>query len=651
MPRRRIVAAGVAGVALLVFESEALAMLSGPRGWVLALALLALLWWSGRTIWRRAWRRLRRGRAGPELLIVCSTLTMIAQAVLLVVEPPRLAAAGATLWLGHAFVLVALWNLARALRRDIRGGPARIAGRLEALRPAFVRLVSVAGERFVPLADVRAGDRIQVAAGERVPVDGRLASSHGRLDEGLLSGALRTPSRHRGDRILAGTLNRGESVVVQATRESDEGTLAQLIRSVYQAGRDRPDGARQYARLSAATLGAMILIAAVAVLVHSLGGLDAPALVTIALGVMAVTAPPALVLASTLSVRMALTRVEEYGVRVRRGSGLRAAQSVDVLLLDADGVVTVGAPEVVAVEPVDVCPVRDLFRFAASLTAVAEPGYEKVTDAALERGIGLARVSGYQALRGGHKGRIGGRHVILGTAGCLAELGIENPLSVRGGEFQDEGSTPWFVVVDGLVAGVLALGDPIRPEAAEAVVRVRGLGVRVIIMTSGDERTARAVARVAGVAEVVARDAPEARAAHVHALQRQGLGVGLVGNGLNDLAALVQADVAFAMATASDVVTEAADMILVGDDLAGVSNGLAMARAMRRSIRQNTAVAYAYNGLAGVVAAGVLYPAFGWLPGAGLLLATSLLATLTVIANAGRLRFELLPAPGIPKLE
>lgn len=638
-------AAALGGVFLLGLAEPLRPSLARPGDAVTLVAAFVLLAWTGGDIWRRAWRRLKRLHVAPELLIAVSAVAALAHALVLAWRPGWIAPPMQANLLGHPLLLVALFWAGRQLKRELHGSAGRVIRRLRALRPDRVILVTAAGERAASVAEVRPGDRIRIASGRRAPVDGRLVGQSAWLDESLLTGSASPVNRGRGELVVAGALNRGPEIIIQATRVGAETSLSRLIGTVHRAERDRPGGDRPYARISRATLAWTLLLAvAAAALQHALGAAVAVQ-VSVLLGVLLLACPPALALSSTVSVRVAFARAGEYGARVRRGAALRAAQDLAIMVFDKNGALSVGRPEVVAVEPMSGMAVRDLFRYAASLAAQTEGGGRAaIVQAATERDIDVLPVTGHQVLRGGGSlGRMDGHHILLGSAACLVDHGIANPLSVRGAELQDEGSTPLYLALDGRVAGLIALGDPPRPEAAQVVARLHRRGIRTILITGDDARIARAMAREVGIDEVVAGLTPDARAAHIRHLQRGGVRVGMVGNGINDAAAMLQADIGFALASGTDVAVESADVTLLGDDLHGVVNSVALARAVRGNIRQNLAISFFYNAGAMAVAAGAFLPWFGWLPGPSLLLCVTGLSAAMVVANAGRLRFHDIP--------
>ncbi len=640
--RARLWTAALAGVLLLLLPG----LLAGEDGLDgrLVVAVCLLLVWAGGGLWTRAWQRLIRLHLGPELLIVISSLAAVVHSGLHALAPLLVAPQMQVSLLGYPFLLIALWHVGRNKAGPRHGDPRQVLGRLQALRPEHVTLVHAAGERTVAPEEVRAGDRIRVPRHQRVPVDGRLVGASARLDESLLTGNGEPVNRGRGEAVAAGVMNRGGEILIQASRAGTETTLAQLIGAVHQVAQERPETNWLCRIAPASTLLATVTVALVALLLQQSWGASEPVHTAVLLGIFLLPSPPALALALNMGRRIALVRGAEYGVRFRHDAVLGAAGSLSVVVFEKDGTLTASRPEVVAVEPMAGVAVRDLFRYAASLEMCsATGGLGVIARAARERGIAPLPVAAHDILRGAVRGRVAGHQVLMGSAAALVAQGIANPLSLRGAELLDEGSTPSYVAIDGRVAGLIGMRDPPRPEASEVVARLHHHGLRTILVSGDDPRIARAAARDVGIEDVLAGVVPETRVARIQALQRAGERVGMVGNGLNDVAALVQADVGFALASGTDVAIAGSDITLARDNLHGVASTIAIGRAMQRNILQNLAISLGYNAGALVVASGALLPTFGWLPGAAMLLAIAALSTATVVANAWRLRFHEIP--------
>jgi len=612
-----------------------------PWGWVFALTSAALLW-GARSVWAGAWRSVRRRCIGIELLLATTTVAAWLHTLMLLISPGSLPMESRGLFLAFPPLALALFIWARWTETLVWRSPERRAIRsLRALRPHRVTIVDAGdGEREAPLEEVAVGQRLRVRAGERVPVDGRVVSGRAALDESLLTGEGTPVERRSGEPVVGGTLNRGGAFTVEATRTQDDSTLANMIESVRRARDGKPAAQPVLDLVAARVLPAVAVTAAVSAGVWvGVGDAQGHALAA-ALGTLILAFPPLLAVAAALPLSLGVTRAVEYGAVTRRGEALRAAERITVIVLDKTGTVTRGSPEVVAVEPCEGMLVRELFRYAASLEGIdAGARAAALVQAVEDRGIELAPVLDRRSVPGGVMGRVGEHSVIIGDGSCMIDRGVRNPLALRGEELQDDGCQPLFVAVDGEMAGLLALADAPRPEASTALQRMAAMGLQVVMLTGDEQRTAEAVAREVGIDRVFAGVLPNDKAACIRMLQARGERVAMVGNGINDAAALVQADVGFAVAGATDVARQSADITLSRDSLHAVADALAVARAVGRNVRQNIYAAILYNTVAIFVATGVFVPAFGWMLQPTLLVTTVVLATLTVGANSHRLRF------------
>ncbi|MGD8429768.1 MAG: heavy metal translocating P-type ATPase [Ectothiorhodospiraceae bacterium] len=592
----------------------------------------------------RAFAGARERRIGLELLAVLSASALWLGALLVALVPAWGPIQSSGSLVPFSLLILLSSMLYHEADRRTRGPERQAIPRLQALRPQRVTCVDGEHEVDVDVADLRVGDRVRVRVGDRVPADGVVVDRAALVDESLLSGVRRPVRKPVGTEVVGASLNRGGEFVLQVTHAAERSVLARLIATVRSAQRSKPRSVPLVDRVATAALpGIGFFALATLVLWTADSAGSSPGLgIVAALGVLGLGCPLALALAGAMPQSIGIARSAEYGAVIRRGGALWAIQSLTTIVLDKTGTITRGLPDVVAVEPVEDVVVRDLFLWAASLAdGTATAVGQAVVRAARERDIEPARIRGREVFPDGSlRGRLGDREIVLATAETLAELEVSNSLYIRGAELQDEGSQALFVAVDGRLVGLLGLSDPLRDDAEKTVGRLRSLGLRVVMLTGADERTARAVAQDVGVPEVIAGVLPEEKAAHIRRLQRSGERVGMVGDGVNDAPALVQAHVGFAVAAGTEVALQSADVTLVGDSLNSLVDAVTVARAAAANARQNVIAAFLYNLLLVPVAAGVLYSPFGWLLDPALVGGVTLLATLTVLANASRLRFE-----------
>ncbi len=543
-----------------------------------------------------------------------------------------------------AAVIVTLVLLGQVLELRARSRTGAAIRALLGLAPRTARRLDEAGrEEDVPLDAVRPGDRLRVRPGEKVPVDGAVLEGRSAVDESMVTGEPIPVEKGPGERVIGATVNGSGSFVMRAERVGSETLLARIVQLVSEAQRSRAPIQRLADRVAAWFVPGVVAAAALTFAVWALLGPEprlAHALLN-AVAVLIIACPCALGLATPMSIGVATGRGAEVGVLFRNAEAIEVLRSVDTLVVDKTGTLTEGRPVLAEVEPAEGLDAAELLRLAASLERGSEhPLAAALVRGAEERGIALAEAERFEARPGrGVLGRVAGREVALGNRALLAELALEpGPLAERAEALRRRGRTAAFVVVDGRVAGVVAVADPVKASAPEAIRALRDEGLRIVMLTGDGRATALAVAAELGLDDVVAEVLPEEKAAVVRRLQSEGRIVAMAGDGVNDAPALAQAQVGIAMGTGTDVALESAGVTLVKGDLRGIVRARRLSRATLRNIRQNLLFAFGYNALGVPVAAGVLYPAFGVLLSPMLAAAAMSLSSVSVIANALRLR-------------
>ncbi len=538
-------------------------------------------------------------------------------------------------------VLVLLGQIMELRARERTGSAIRA---LLDLAAKTARIVKPDGsEEEIPLEHVQQGDRLRVRPGDKVPVDGRVIGGRSSVDESMLTGEPMPVEKAAGDTVTGATINGTGSLVIEATRVGDETLLAQIVQMVAEAQRSRAPIQKFADAVAGKFVAAVITVAAVAFVAWSVWGPEpalAYALVS-AIAVLIIACPCALGLATPMSIMTATGRGAQMGVLVKNAEALERFAKVDTLIVDKTGTLTAGKPELVAVLPHDDFEEADVLRLAASLERGSEhPLAEAIVRGAEKRGLSLGKAEDFDAVTGkGVKGRVDGRPVALGNARMVADLGIEpGVLAEQADGRRDEGETVMFVLVDDRVAGLVSVADPVKETTAEALQELHALGFRIVMATGDNERTARAVAARLGIDEIRAEVLPEEKARIVRELQQAGKRVAMAGDGVNDAPALAQADVGIAMGTGADVAIESAGFTLVKGDLKGIVRARRLAIATMRNIRQNLFFALAYNAAGVPIAAGILYPFFGLLISPMFAAAAMSLSSVSVIANALRLR-------------
>jgi P-type Cu+ transporter len=549
-----------------------------------------------------------------------------------------------------AITVLVLFGQVIELRARGRTGGA-IRALLGLAPPTARRLVAGGGEEDVPLESVVPGDRLRVLPGSKVPVDGVVVEGESPVDESMLTGEAMPVEKRPGDRLFGGTLNGTGGLVMRAERVGADTVLSQIVRLVAEAQRSRAPIQRLADVVSSWFVPAVMVVAVVAFLGWALLGPEprlAHAIVA-SVSVLIIACPCALGLATPMSIMVATGRGAGAGVLVRDAATLERLVKVDTLVVDKTGTLTEGKPRLTDVAAASWFAEDGVLRVAASLERSSEhPLAAAILAGARERGIEPQDVSGFDSVPGaGVVGTVGGRGAALGAPGLLARTGTRateaaatpgGDLEARADAWRREGRTVAFLWIDGRLAGLLGVSDPIKPTTPEALRDLRRLGVRVLMVTGDHESTAASVARRLGIEDVRAEVAPARKAAIVAGLRSEGRVVAMAGDGVNDAPALAQADVGIAMGTGTDVAMESAGIVLVKGDLRGIARALRLGRVTLRNIRQNLFFAFAYNALCVPVAAGALYPLTGLLLSPMLAAAAMSFSSGTVIGNALRLR-------------
>jgi Cu+-exporting ATPase len=538
-------------------------------------------------------------------------------------------------------VLVLVGQLLELRARD------RTSGAIRALLDLAPRRALKVGDdgqdQEIDVEAIQVGDLLRVRPGEKVPVDGVLTEGRAAVDESLVTGESMPVTKATGDKVVAGALNTTGSFVMRAERVGADTLLAQIVQLVAQAQRSRAPIQRLADRVSGWFVPAVVLVAVLAFIAWALVGPEprlAHGLVA-AVSVLIIACPCALGLATPISIMVGVGRGAQAGILIRDAEALERFAKVDTLVLDKTGTLTEGRPALTALRTVGDTTEDELLRLAAALERASEhPIARAVVEAARDRKLDLPAVDGFDSPVGqGVTGRVDGRTVLVGSPAYLKGQGVGTaPLDAEADRLRAEGATVVFTAVDGVLAGLLAVADPIKAGAPQAIAALKAAGLKLVMLTGDNEITARAVAAKLGLDEVRAEVSPADKAETVRALRQAGRVVAMAGDGVNDAPALAAADVGVAMGAGADVAIESAGVTLLKGDLAGILAAVRLSRATLVNIRQNLAFAFVYN-LAGVpLAAGLLYPLFGLLLSPAIAAAAMSLSSVSVVANALRLR-------------
>ncbi|MEQ8348484.1 MAG: heavy metal translocating P-type ATPase [Sneathiellaceae bacterium] len=548
------------------------------------------------------------------------------------------------LYFEAAAVIVALVLLGQVLELRARHRTGAALRALLDLAPKTARRIGDGAEdEDVPLDQVAAGDRLRVRPGESVPVDGEVLEGHSSVDESMVTGEPVPVEKAAGARLIGGTINGTGPLVMRADQVGADTMLSRIVQMVAQAQRSRAPIQGLADRVSSWFVPIVLAIAAIAFVAWMAFG-PAPAFpyaLVAAVSVLIIACPCALGLATPMSIMVGVGRGAQAGVLVKDAAALERMEKVDTIVVDKTGTLTLGRPVLDRVLPADGFGEDELLALVAALERGSEhPLAAAILDGAQARGLSLPTATGTEAVTGkGIAGQVGGRRVAFGNARLMADAKVPvAAMEAAADRLRDAGATAMFVAVDGAPAGLIAVSDPPKENAAAAVKALRQAGLEVVMLTGDSRRTAEAVARTLGIDRVEAEVLPAEKQEVVKRLQAQGRVVAMAGDGVNDAPGLAQADVGIAMGTGTDVAIESAGITLLQGDLYGILHARQLSRATLRNIRQNLVFAFGYNSIGVPIAAGILFPAFGLLLSPMIAALAMSLSSVSVIGNALRLR-------------
>ncbi|MFS3896350.1 copper-exporting P-type ATPase CopA [Raoultella ornithinolytica] len=610
---------------------------------VIGLVTLAVMVFAGGHFYRSAWKSLKNGTATMDTLVALGTGVAWLYSMSVNLWPQWFPMEARHLYYEASAMIIGLINLGHMLEARARQRSSKALEKLLDLTPPSARVVSEEGEKSVPLADVQPGMTLRLTTGDRVPVDGVISQGEAWLDEAMLTGEPIPQQKTDGDTLHAGTVVQDGSVLFTASAVGSQTTLARIIRMVRQAQSSKPEIGQLADKISAVFVPAVVVIALFSAAIWYFFG-PAPQIVytlVIATTVLIIACPCALGLATPMSIISGVGRAAEYGVLVRDADALQRASQLDTIVFDKTGTLTEGKPQVVAVKTFADVDESTALRLAAALEQgsshpLARAIIEKAADSQ------LPVVNNFRTLRGlGVSGEAEGHTLLLGNQALLNEQKIataaENEIAAQA----SQGTTPVLLAIDGQVAALFAIRDPLRSDSVAALARLHRQGYRLVMLTGDNPTTANAIAKEAGIDEVIAGVLPDGKADAIKRLQSQGHQVAMVGDGINDAPALAQADVGIAMGGGSDVAIETAAITLMRHSLNGVADALAISKATLRNMKQNLLGAFVYNSLGIPIAAGILWPLTGTLLNPVVAGAAMALSSITVVSNANRLlRFK-----------
>lgn len=600
---------------------------------------LAVMVFAGGHFYTSAWKSLKNRTATMDTLVALGTGAAWLYSMSVNVWPQWFPMEARHLYYEASAMIIGLINLGHMLEARARQRSSKALERLLDLTPPTARVVTDNGETSLPLAEVQAGMTLRLTTGDRVPVDGEITQGEAWLDEAMLTGEPVPQQKSAGDAVHAGTVVQDGSVLFRASAVGSHTTLSRIIRMVRQAQSSKPEIGKLADRISAVFVPVVVGIALFSAAIWYFFG-PAPQMVytlVIATTVLIIACPCALGLATPMSIISGVGRAAEFGALVRDADALQRASTLDTLVFDKTGTLTEGKPQVVAIHTNGLSQ-EEALRLAAALE---QGSSHPLAHAILEKAgtADLPQIQNFRTLRGlGVSGDAGGRQVLLGNLALLNEHHVDtSSLDDEVNAQASRGATPVLMAVDGKAAAVFAIRDPLRQDSVAALKRLHQAGYRLVMLTGDNPTTAHAIAREAGIDEVIAGVLPDGKADAVKKLQSEGRQVAMIGDGINDAPALAQADVGIAMGGGSDVAIETAAITLMRHSLMGVADALAISKATLRNMKQNLLGAFVYNALGIPIAAGILWPLTGTLLNPVVAGAAMALSSITVVSNANRL--------------
>ncbi|WP_281212952.1 heavy metal translocating P-type ATPase [Shewanella insulae] len=612
---------------------------------LVGLVTLSIMVLSGRHFYVGAWKSFVHHNANMDTLIALGTGTAWLYSMLVVAFPTLLPEMARHVYFEATAMIIGLINLGLALEVKARGKTSEAIKRLIGLQAKTARVIRDGKELDIDIAQVLQGDKVRVRPGEKIPVDGVVIEGSTSVDESMLTGEPIPVEKHIDSEVVTGTLNKSGAIVFTATHVGKDTALARIIAMVKRAQNSKPPIGRLADVIASYFVPAIMIIAIVSAIVWFNFGPEPSMVFAIvsATTVLIIACPCALGLATPMSVMVGVGKAAESGVLIRNGEALQTASKISVMVLDKTGTITQGSPQVtdVVVTQASSLDEQGVLALAAGIERHSEhPLAEAIVESATRREIELEDVEAFTAISGrGVQAQLNGQSLLFGNQALMQDYEVDiQAYQAKAQQLAAEAKTPMYLARDNKLLAIIAVADPIKPDSAEAIARLKDNGIKVVMLTGDNQATAAAVAAKVGIETFFAEVMPQDKAGKVAELQKEGEIVGMTGDGINDAPALALANVGFAIGTGTDVAIESADITLMRGSLHGLADAIAVSKVTLRNIKQNLFGAFIYNAAGIPIAAGILYPMFGVLLSPVIAGAAMAFSSLTVVSNANRLR-------------
>ena len=648
--KRKVIVGGALSALIVVGAMSAMLNLPLIRGldnpWIQLVLATPVLFWCGGDFFKNAWKALKRRAASMDTLVAIGTGSAYFYSIFATVFPRFFTTQGLTpeVYYEASSVIITLILLGRLFENRAKGQTSDAIRKLIGLQARDARIIRNGRELEVPIQDVQIGDVVVVRPGEKIPVDGEVVDGSSTLDESMVTGESMPVKKQAGDEVIGATINKTGSFKFRATRVGKDTLLAQIVQLVQQAQGSKAPIQRLADRVTGWFVPVVIGVAIATFVIWflALGNLTLALITTV--GVLIIACPCALGLATPTSIMVGTGKGAENGILIKGADSLELAHQIQTIVLDKTGTLTQGKPTVTDFLTVNGTANQSelkLLRLAASVERNSEhPLAEAVVRYAQSQEVALGDVQNFEAVAGsGVEGTVSNQVVQIGTQRWMEELRIDSQaLREQKSQLEASGKTAVWIAVDGKLEGLMGIADALKPSSVQAVRSLKKLGLDVIMLTGDNQQTADAIAREVGISRVIAEVRPDQKVAQIAALQKEGKIVAMVGDGINDAPALAQAQVGIAIGTGTDVAIAASDITLISGDLQSIVTAIQLSRATMSNIRQNLFFAFIYNIVGIPIAAGILFPFFGWLLSPMIAGGAMALSSISVVTNALRLR-------------